>query len=326
MNQKNNRNNKVEHKPTAERRQYERERARRRRLYYVIIMAVVTLCFVILSLTVFFKITVIQVTGSTNYSSEEIAAASGIVKGDNIIRENISECSRNITSQLIYVETADVKKQFPGTIVIHVEASVPTANVQTVNGYYLISQGGKVLEKLTNPKTGLLTINGAESDITLKQGDIFRSVEEKKTDDIYTLIDAFEKFKLENVTHIDITDRANVSFLYDSRIKVELGVVSDLDYKLNFIAEILTKEIGTNSSGTLRLLPDSAQYIDDAGLQENERVYQKNMETYVREGEETEPPETVTDEEGNIITEETSETEAPEEEETETETAATTME
>ncbi|MBQ8567862.1 MAG: hypothetical protein IJ446_01450 [Oscillospiraceae bacterium] len=50
------------------------------------------------------------------------------------------------------------------------------------------------------------------------------------------------------------------------------------------------------------------------------------METYVREGEETEPPETVTDEEGNIITEETSETEAPEEEETETETAATTME
>lgn len=316
----------IQHEPTAARKKYERERARRRRLYYLIIMGVVILCFTVLSLTVFFNITTIKVTGSTNYSSDEIAKASGIVLGDNIIRENISKCSKNITSQLIYVETADVKKQFPGTIVIHVEASVPKANVQTVNGYYLISQGGKVLEKLTNPKTGLLTINGAESDITLKQGDIFRSVEDKKTEDIYTLINAFDKFRLDNVTHIDITDRANVTFLYDSRITVELGVVSDLDYKLNFITEILTKEIGTNSSGTLRLLPDSAQFIDEAGLEENERVYQKNMETYVREGEETEPPETVTDEEGNIITEETSETEAPEEEETETETAATTME
>ena len=124
------------------------------------------------------------------------------------------------------------------------------------------------------------------------------------------------------MTYIDISDRANVSFLYDSRITVELGVASDLDYKLKFAGEILTKEIGTGTMGTLRMLSDSAQFIDEAGLEENNRVYESNIAS---SAEVTEPPET--DENGETITSSETETEAPAEtSETETVTVATTME
>lgn len=305
---------------SAMERKYERERVRRKRIYCLIILLVTAAIFFVLCITVFFNISVIKVQGSTNYTADEIAAASGIKVGDNMLRTDAEECSQRIVSQLVYVETAEVKKIFPNTVQLTVEASVPHANVQTLNGYYLISKKGKVLEKLSNSRPGLLTINGAEADITLEQGDMFRSVDEDKTNDIFELIDAFDKYDLANVTFIDITDRANTSFLYDSRIVVELGVVSELDYKLKFAGEILTKDIGMGTAGRLRLLPDnSAQFIDEAGLEEIDRIYEQNIATSVN-SDFTEPEETETNEDGEPV-----ETTAPQQTEEETSAETTTV-
>lgn len=307
---------------SAAERRMQRNKKKRRNTYYLIILAAAVICFFVLAFTVFFNITTVKVEGSSNYTAEEIVEASGIKIGDNMLRENPKKRSESITSKLVYIENATVSRHFPSTVIITVEACIPHANVQTSDGYYLISRGGKILEKLTNPKTGLLIINGADSAAGLEPGDKFVSSDEDKTNDIYELIDAFDRFGLDNVTYIDISDRANVSFLYDSRITVELGVASDLDYKLKFAGEILTKEIGTGTMGTLRMLSDSAQFIDEAGLEENNRVYESNIAS---SAEVTEPPET--DENGETITSSETETEAPAEtSETETVTVATTME
>lgn len=265
---------------TAARRR-ERQKKMQMRLYVIVIILVVAVIFVILVFNVFFNIQNVDVEGSTNYTAEEIFKASGITVGDNMLREDIAKCSENITSTLIYIESAEVKKIYPSTIKITVEASVPFANVQVNGGYYLISRGGKILEKLTNPKSGIMTITGSEADITLEPGERFASIDENKNKDIYSLLDAFSEHELDNITYIDITDRANVSFVYDSRITVELGVVSDLDYRLNFITEILHNQLGTGVFGTLRLLPDnSAQFIDEAGIAENDRIFSQNYEAY----------------------------------------------
>lgn len=262
-------------------RKRERQKKMQMRLYVIVIILVVAVIFVILVFNVFFNIQNVDVEGSTNYTAEEIFKASGITVGDNMLREDIAKCSENITSTLIYIESAEVRKIYPSTIKITVEASVPFANVQMNGGYYLISRGGKILEKLTNPKSGIMTITGSEADITLEPGARFASIDENKNKDIYALLDAFSDHELDNITYIDITDRANVSFVYDSRITVELGVVSDLDYRLNFIAEILHNQLGTGVFGTLRILPDnSAQFIDEAGIAENDRLFAQNYEAY----------------------------------------------
>ena len=315
---------------SAAARKREREKKKRRRLYYALILFAVCVCFAVLTLTVFFNIREIKIVGSTKYTAEEIAQASGITVGDNMLRENISQCSGNITSSLIYIESAEVKKKYPYTIQITVEPCVPNANVQTMNGYFLISKSGKILEKINNPRPGLLTINGAEGDITLMEGDRFASLDEKKTEEIYELISAFENFGMDSVTYIDISDRADVWFLYDSRVKVELGVISELDYRLRFIDEILRNKIGSNTSGTLRLLNDSAQFIDEAGLAENDRVYEQNIATSTAETTEddalaAESSSGGGEEESAEQTEENAVTEVPAEE-TEIVTVSTTME
>ena len=307
----------------------EREKKKRRRVYYALILFTVCAVFAILTLTVFFNIKEIKIIGSTRYTPEEIAHASGINVGDNMLRENITQCSGNITSSLIYIESAEIKKKYPYTIQITVEPSVPNANVQTMDGYFLISKSGKILERVSNPKPGLLTVNGAEGDITLSAGDKFLSLDEKKTEEIYTLIDAFENYGMDNITYIDISDRSNVWFLYDSRIKVELGVISELDYRLRFVDEILKNKIGSGTSGTLRLLNEGAQFFDEACLAENDRVYEQNIATSTVSSEEEFPESDPDSADGSDPQEQQSETPAETDvpaEETEAVTMATTME
>lgn len=313
-------------------RKKERQKKMQMRLYIIVIILVVAVIFVILAFNVFFNIQNFQVEGSSNYTADEIFQASGIHVGDNMLRENIEKCSENITSSLIYIESAEVKKIYPSTIKITVEASVPFANVQTSQGYYLISRGGKILESLSNPKSGIMTITGSEADITKQPGEKFASIDEDKTKDIYALLESFSTHDLENVTYIDITDMANVIFEYDSRITVEIGVVSDLDYKLNFISQILHEQLGTGVFGTLRLLPDnSAQFIDEAGIAENDRVFEQNYEAY-EESSRLESESLLAEENGGSLSESSSEqsaetqpaeTEAPE---SETAAPATVME
>ena len=295
-------------------RRKQREKARRMRMYIVAIILVVAVVFTVLVFNVFFNIQTVEVVGSTNYTADEIFEASGITVGDNMLRENTDKCSENITSNLVYVESAQVKKVYPNTVKITVEASIPFANVRTANGCMLISQGGKILEKLINPRSGIMEINGAEANIVLEVGDRLESVDENKTKDIYTLLEAFydSGYETGSVTNIDISDRTNVKFVYDGRIEVELGVISDIDYKLNFVSEIVNNQIGTGVTGTLKLLPDSAQFIDEAGLDENERIFAANKERYE---ESLREEETVTDagEEENSSETDVSDTEAPSE-------------
>ncbi len=267
-----------------------KEKIKKQRLYVITIILVALAICILLAFNVFFNIQNVEISGSTNYTSEEIFLASKITVGDNMLRENTDECSKNITSELIYIETAEVKKSYPCTIKIRVSSSVPTANVQTNSGYLLISQGGKVLETLRNPKSGLMNIIGSDPDASLRQGDRFISIDEKKTENLYALLEAFDENDMTGVTDINITDITNVSFVYDSRITVEMGATGDLDYKLKFVNEILSNQIGSGVFGTLRLLHDgngqlkysrySAQFIDEAGELENNRIYESNMSAY----------------------------------------------
>ena len=74
-------------------------RKKRRRRKKIIATLIALLCISIitlgvLSLTVFFKIEKINVTGNTTYTAEKIISSAGIANGDNLIlaseKENIS--------------------------------------------------------------------------------------------------------------------------------------------------------------------------------------------------------------------------------------------
>ncbi len=259
---------------------YRRQRRRDSgRLMIAVVFVIAAALFYILSTTFLFNVENISITGSSNYTPQEILTASGIKAGDNLIRTNTEKCSELIESRLVYIENADIRRSFPNTMVINVEPSVPAANFITDTYTLIISSGGKILEKLDESKAGLLNIYGTSPRPELLPGDDFVSEDEHKDMTIDKLMEYFNSADTDKITAVDVTDRAAISYTYDGRIVVELGSVSNLDYKMSFSREIVTTKIGDKTEGVLTILSDAnkASFLDKESLENNAKVYSENI-------------------------------------------------
>lgn len=255
-----------------------RKRRGNYKLHYSMVALVAVVAFTVLSVTVFFNIDSVVITGSSIYTPDEIIAAGGIKSGDNLVRKNLSGCERAITSELIYIENAKLKRHFPSSLKIEIEPCVPTAVMENNGGYFLISKSGKILEYSENPYEELLTFYGTEPIDGLLIGKNFESADSKKTSNIYELIEQVQNSLVAGkISKFDVSDRLNVSCIYDNRIKIELGAVTEIDYKLKFAYTIITQKIGVETEGTLKMLSGSATFIDKNGLEQNEKTYLDNI-------------------------------------------------
>lgn len=299
--------------------------------YLGIAALIAAVIFLLLSMTVFFKITTITVKGSSIYSAEEICEASGIKGGSNLIRTNMSKAEEKITSQLIYIESAELKRSFPSGIEITVKPCREAISAEYEEGYCLLSEGGKVLKMAEQPFPDTIVIYGARTvpeeelweeseetsqtssevtsatdkeDAVRKEetestplpviGSYFECSTEARTDIFYQLISISASAFSGLANDFDMTDHYNISCVYDERITVELGSVSELDYKIRLASGILKDKIGKKTEGTLRMLSGGASFIDKAGLEQNEINFQNNLEIKNNPTPETEQTEETT--------------------------------
>ncbi len=261
---------------------YNGRKRRRGRGYSGVLIFLLAACIMlILSTTLLFNVENVNVTGASNYTAQEIIDASGIKAGDNLVRMTSERMADKIEEKLVYIENAEITRSFPDTLVINVEASIPAANFICDKYILLISRSGKVLEQINEPKAGLLNFTGTEPKSGLLPGDVFESEDEHKTAIINELMEYYAKSEksAEGVTLIDVSDRSNISYTYDGRIVVKLGTINDIDYKMDFSREIVTKQIGERTEGVLTVLSDAqrASFLDKDSLEHNARVYNENM-------------------------------------------------
>ena len=269
--------------------------------------------FLILSTTVFFKIDTITVKGSSIYTAEEICDASGIKSGNNLIRTNMSKAAASIENTLTYIETAELKRSFPSGVVITVRPCREAISAEYEDGFCLLSEKGKVLKTSETPFPDTIVIYGArtkpfteelaETEASSGTGNVTSATEKDEaitedsgeTTPIPTVGSRFECtkanrteifYRLVNVARssfsglandFDMSDQHNISCVYDGRITVEFGAVTELDYKIKLASEILKDKIGKKTEGTLRMLSGGASFIDKAGIEQNELTYESNL-------------------------------------------------
>lgn len=269
--------------------------------------------FLILSTTVFFKIDTITVKGSSIYTAEEICAASGIKSGNNLIRTNMSKAAANIENTLIYIETAELKRSFPSGVVITVRPCREAISAEYEDGFCLLSEKGKVLKTSDAPFPDTIVIYGArtkqvteelaetetssstgnvtsatEKDEAVEEdsgettpiptvGSYFECTKANRTEIFYRLVNVAKSSFSGLANDFDMTDHHNISCVYDGRITVEFGAVTELDYKIKLASEILKDKIGKKTEGTLRMLSGGASFIDKAGIEQNELTYENNL-------------------------------------------------
>ena len=133
------------------RQELERQKSRRKAMWIILLVAIGVVIAVILSLTVFFKVTAVEVDVSkSQYSAAQIRDASGIEEGDSLFLLNREKAADRISTKLPYTGEIVVKRNFPSKVKIFVEDSTVTAAVKYNDKFIVLSESDKVLATANN--------------------------------------------------------------------------------------------------------------------------------------------------------------------------------
>ncbi|WP_276795743.1 cell division protein FtsQ/DivIB [Ruminococcus champanellensis] len=242
-------------KTSVKRKQNSKRQRRRRRnmsMYILLVLILVVGIGFALSMTMFFNIKSIRVTGDTAYTDQEVYAASGIQEGDNLMRLDTVSVSNSVLSKLLLAEDVYVKKHFPSTVEIIVKPCVPTACVAYEGGYLIVSAKGKILEKTSQPKEGLLIFKGYNPEF-LEPGQMLTSTEDQKNA-IYTAFLSNEYAA--DLTEVDMTDQYDIVVYYGDRIRFDIGNANEISYKLRLAATAIPR-LNDSKKYNLRMVGDN---------------------------------------------------------------------
>lgn len=229
-----------------------RKRRGRMTLYYVLIGIVAVAAVSILSVTVLFNIGKFEVIGDTVYSEEEIIAASGIDKGDNLLRINIGRAEESIVSKLVYIDSAKISRGFPNRLVINVEPAQPALSFASGSSYYTISERGRLLEISQKP-ANCPVVKGYFPSPDAAAGALLEDDEEGRIALALQMAEYMQEYGLKGKCEINLTDTLNIRLNYDGRIEMELGAITRMEDKFYHAGLLLETEITANERCTLIL-------------------------------------------------------------------------
>jgi len=212
-----------------------------------------------LGMSVFFRVSNIEVNGASHYSESDVIAASGIKNGDNLMFLNRQDIQEKIYSKLIYIGTVRVSRKLPNTVVIDVDESGTVACVDTDSGKWLIDKNCRLLEPFdaSGDNGTCISVVGL-SGVKPAKGNTLNVADEDKPKEAYlaAILAAMSNGNvLADVSSVDMSNVSNAQFKYMGRFTVKLGKNENLDYKLGLLPGV-TAKLGSEDSGTIDLSQD----------------------------------------------------------------------
>lgn len=210
-----------------------------------------TLSFVIIcaalvfGMSVFFRVSDLEVTGAGRYSEQEIIEASGIEQGDNLMLINREAVARRIQSKLLYIGEVQVKRQLPTTLAIVVEESGGLALLETDSGLWLIDKSMRLLEPCPQGELQnyirIFGLSAVKPEAGAQPGT--PDEDKPKAALLQALLEAVSVAGLPaDIASLDVQNPVNAEMDYmDGRFRVKLGGRDNLDYKLELLREVVEK-------------------------------------------------------------------------------------
>lgn len=233
-----------------------RRRKRMMSVYTVIVILLVLTAGVTMCFTFLFNIDEIVISGeSETYTYMEIVEASGIRAGDNLLRLDSKKAEQQILDKLLYVETADVHRDFPSTLRITVTRCVPAYNIQYDEGVLLVSRKGKILadNNFYTDIDNLPVIYGFEPADT-EPGKPIMSKNSNKYDAFCQLINRFDRDDNTGISSIDLTNEYAITVNYRNGMIFKMGNWSDVEYKLDLAQSVMKDETIKGKKGYLTMV------------------------------------------------------------------------
>ena len=228
-----------------------RRKTRRKYTMYYILTAVMMLSIAaVLSLTVFFNITEITVSGDSRYSDEDIIEAAGVDIGDNLFRISVGDIKRQIIMEFPYIDEVKVRRVLPEGLHYKVSECQPAAVIERGDEYLLLSPKGRILEKLSNLPEESPRVVGIDA-AKLKIGGYLPNKEKERLSLLLSMLDIMKTNQFEGVTVINLEDLMNIHLLYQGRVDIQLGSSVDLDYKLRAAKSIADISVEKQTVGII---------------------------------------------------------------------------
>lgn len=233
-----------------------RRRKRMMSVYTAVVILLVAVVGVTMCFTFLFNIDEIVVSGeSVTYSPAEIVESSGIRAGDNLLRLDCEKAEQKILDERLYVETAEVHRDFPSTLRINVTRCIPAYNIQYANGVLLVSRKGKILadNNFYTDTENIPVIYGFEPADTTP-GRPLVSSNDNKNEVFKQFISRFDHDDNTTISSVDITNEYAITVSYRSGLIFKMGNWSDVEYKLDLAQATMEDEAVKGKKGTLMMV------------------------------------------------------------------------
>ena len=250
------------------RRRNRRYRGRGRLTVLLRFLSFLVICSAIVAaLILFFKIQKIVVSGNQRYTEQEIIDCTGVEYGDNMFLLNKFAITGQITRQLPYVESVQISRGLPDTLVITVEECQAVVAIEQGDGVWLMSLGGKLLEKVTAAQGAkYLQLSGVELLLPTVGSQMEFPEEGNATEEqILTLLSVLdERGMMGDVQSIDCSDKHEMVMGYADRFRVVMNYDNDFPKSMEALEQVIEK-LQPNETGTILLtnLSEEVNVISD---------------------------------------------------------------
>ncbi|MGI6029308.1 MAG: cell division protein FtsQ/DivIB [Candidatus Heteroscillospira sp.] len=212
---------------TQENRPRSQQRRRRSRnpLPFVFVCAAI-----VLFMSLLFRVSGIEVVGSTVYTDGAIISASGIQEGDSLFFINRSSAASRITSKLPAVDDAVIERVMPNKIRIRITESDSIAYMDVQGEFWSLDHSMRFLEKISSEElTGKIQIKGIQVESPI----IGTQVSGDYAEEISTLMEIMGGYgMLPYVTGIELSGEDKAEFDYMGRFTVRIALTEELDYQV----------------------------------------------------------------------------------------------
>ena len=207
-------------------------------MFFLVIVAVI---FV---MSVFFRVSDIQVNGNTHYTDEEIIRAIDIEEGDNLFFFDRFAALSRVFAKLPYIEEVTVERSLPNRVIVTVTESRALAYIVLGEENWTIDHNCKILGKANDDElSGLIPIVGV-SPGTLMIGEPLETADEdtRIVDYIAEVLYQLEARGLyADVGRVDFSNPSQVEFTLRGKYTVRIGNDYNVEYKFGMLMSALSQ-------------------------------------------------------------------------------------
>jgi len=226
----------------------QRQKRKRRRIamtIIVIILLAVALCSVMF-LTPFFLIDHVVVDGNSKVTEKEIKTTAAIDLGQNSFSLDSSQIVKRL-EKIPYIKEAEIKRELPKGIKIHVTERQVYCYIKDGESYYAVDRDALLLEEPKVLDAHYLCVEGFKIK-SAKVGEKLTFKDPSQFKSLVTLEDAAKSAKvMSHISKINVADVDNITFEYDNKFVVNFGDVQEAGRKIEYLVSVSKSEQRTGS-------------------------------------------------------------------------------